>query len=35
MAFVATKMDSEIIKLSEVSQIKKYKYHIISLICEI
>ena len=31
----ATWMDLEIITLSEVSQTKKGKYHIISLICEI
>ena len=33
--FGATWMDLEIITLSEVSQIKKDKYHIISLICAI
>ena len=35
MPFAATGMDLEIIILSEVSQAKKYKYHLISLICEI
>ena len=33
MPFVATWMDLEIIILSEVSQKKKDKYHMISLIC--
>ena len=35
MPFAATKMDLEIIILSEVSQIEKDKNHIISLICGI
>ena len=35
MPFVATWMDLEIIILSEVSQIEKDKYHMISLICGI
>ena len=35
MPFVATWMDLEIIILSEVSQTKKDKYHMISLICGI
>ena len=35
MAFAATWMDLEIIILSEVSQTKKDKYHMISLICGI
>ena len=33
--FAATWMDLEIIKLSEVSQTEKDKYHMISLICGI
>ena len=33
--FAAAWMDLEIIKLSEVSQKEKDKYHMISLICEI
>ena len=33
MPFVATSMDLEMIILSQVSQNKKDKYHIISLIC--
>ena len=33
MLFAATQMDLEIIMLSEVSQTKKDKYHMISLIC--
>ena len=33
MPFVATWMQLEIIKLSEVSQKEKDKYHMISLIC--
>ena len=33
MPFVATWMDSEIIILSEVSQMEKDKYHMISLTC--
>ena len=35
MPFAATWMDLEIIILSEVSQKKKDKYHMISLICRI
>ena len=35
MLFAATQMDLEIIILSEVSQKKKDKYHMISLICGI
>ena len=35
MPFAATWMDLEIIILSEVSQTKKDKYHMISLICGI
>ena len=35
MPFVAIWMDLEIIILSEVSQTKKEKYHMISLICGI
>ena len=35
MPFAATWMDLEIIILSEVSQIKKDKYHLISLTCAI
>ena len=35
MLFAATKMDLEIIILSEVSQIEKDKNHIISLTCGI
>ena len=35
MPFVTTQMDLEIIILSEVSQIEKNKYHMISLICGI
>ena len=35
MPFVATWMDLEITILSEVSQKKKDKYHMISLICAI
>ena len=33
--FAATWMDPEIIILSEVSQMEKDKYHMISLLCEI
>ena len=33
MPFVATRMDLEIIILSEVNQKEKDKYHMISLIC--
>ena len=33
--FAATWMDLEIIILSEVSQKKRHKYHVISLICGI
>ena len=35
MPFAATRMDLEIIILSEVSQTEKDKYHVISLICGI
>ena len=35
LPFVATRMDLEGIKLSEISQTKKDKYHMISLTCEI
>ena len=35
MSFAATRMQPEIIILSEVSQIEKAKYHMISLICGI
>ena len=35
MPFAATRMDPEIIILSEVSQKEKDKYHTISLICGI
>ena len=35
MPFAATWMDLEIIKLSELSQTEKDKYHMISLICGI
>ena len=35
MPFAAMSMDLEIIILNEVSQIDKYKYHMISLICGI
>ena len=35
MSFAATRMDLEIIMLSEVSQTKKDKYHMRSLICGI
>ena len=34
MPFAATWMDLVILRLSEVSQKKKDKYHLISLICE-
>ena len=33
MSFAATWMDLEVIILSEVSQIEKDKYHMVSLIC--
>ena len=33
--FAATWMDLEVVILSEVSQIEKDKYHMISLVCEI
>ena len=35
MPFTATRMDLEIIILSELSETEKNKYHIISLICGI
>ena len=35
MPFAATRMDLEIIIVSEVSQTEKDKYHMISLICRI
>ena len=35
MPFVATQMDLEVIILSEVSQARKDKYHMIPLICGI
>ena len=35
MPLAATRMDPEIIILSEVSQIEKKKYHMVSLICGI
>ena len=35
MSFAATRMDLEIIILSEVNQTEKAKYHMISLICGI
>ena len=35
MPFAATWMDLETLKLSEVSQRERDKYHMISLICEI
>ena len=35
MPFAATWMDLETLKLSEVSQKEKHKYHMISLICGI
>ena len=35
MSFAATRMDLEIIILSEVSQIMKGKHHMVSLICGI
>ena len=35
MPFAATWMDLDIVILSEVSQIEKGKYHVISLICGI
>ena len=35
MSFAVTRMDLEIIVVSEVSQTEKDKYHMISLICEI
>ena len=35
MPLAATWMDLEIIRLSEVIQTEKNKYHVISLICEI
>ena len=35
MPFAATRMDLEMIILSEVSQTEKDKYHMISLICGI
>ena len=35
MPFAATLRDRKIIKLSEVSQTEKNKYHMISLTCEI
>ena len=35
MPFTATWMDIEIIILSKMSQMEKFKYHMISFICEI
>ena len=35
MPFIVTRMDLEIVILSEVSQREKEKYHMISLICGI
>ena len=35
MPFVATWMDLEIIILSEISQTEKYKYHMMSLLCDL
>ena len=35
MPFAVTWLDLEIIILNEISQTEKYKYHMISLICEI
>ena len=35
MSFAAIQMDLEIIILSEVSQKKKGKYHMVSLICDL
>ena len=35
MSFVATRMELETLTLSEVSQKKKGKYHMISLMCGI
>uniref|UniRef100_A0A8W4F9B1 DUF1725 domain-containing protein n=1 Tax=Sus scrofa TaxID=9823 RepID=A0A8W4F9B1_PIG len=35
MQFAATWMQLEILILSEISQKEKYKYHMISLVCEI
>ena len=34
LSFVATWMDLEVIMLSEINQIEKHKYSIISYICE-
>ena len=35
MPFAATQMDLEMIKLSEISQTEKDKYHTLSLLCGI
>ena len=35
MTFAATRRDLEVIILSEVSNKEKYKYHMMSFICEI
>ena len=35
LPFVTTQMDTENIMLSEISQVEKDKYHMISLICRL